>query len=186
MITAEHVERMEAIAKSLSGTRLGPLLDLDELLSQSYVTLWQLACEYDASSGVPFIKFIGLRGKNRLIDWLRTEFGRMSDGQLSEKAQARLTLSLEEHVSEELEGEDAGWLTDQRPGPEDLAVAHDEWLGFARAFKELSPDAQRALVWPIFTASPRGMAAKFDRPLSEVARSRRQAKDEVAEAIGRG
>jgi RNA polymerase sigma factor (sigma-70 family) len=141
-ITQANVDHVTRIARKLGRTPLGCLAGTDELESEALVVLWDLALSWDEAQGIPFDRYITMRAKHRLIDWLRTTFGRHGTPKLSS---SHSTLSLDYPTSAGTPLAEEVIKPDLRT-PEEVVVARSELAEvWSAARQELNPRHQDVL-----------------------------------------
>lgn len=158
-ITQDEVDLAESIAHSVARTTVGKLAGADELVSQSLVALHL---------------------RYRLIDWLRSEYGRVSRGVAPPKLVAALTASsIDEHpdVEPRIDPSEAP------PSVEETVMARDQLYRLGSFLRTLSEVDRRSLLWPVDGSSAEEVAKDLGRSKSTMAAARMRAKEVAAEAI---
>lgn len=189
VITQDHIDYLAATARNLSQTStLGRLMGEEELVSQSLLTLWEMARAFDPDLNVPFIAYLALYGRLRLIDYLRHSYGRFHDGEVAHRARAALgTLSLDTGADPDRNDEWAAALVDIAPSVEEVVEGRDEVhrLGVLFRSGELSPDETRSLLWPVEEGTAVPFIVESGINYNRAARLRMVAKAKAAAYLGR-
>ena len=189
-IKQEHINRVEAIARHLATTTaLGRLCGEEELISEAMVVLWDLTLAFDPDLGVPFTAYLSTHTRFRLIDYLRSLYGRViTDGVIPPRMEAALaTYSLDELR----DGDDARSgtipLVDAGPTVEEIVESRDEVARLGKILRsgELSYHQMRSLMWPVYEGSPQPYMAESGKHKVNVSSTRSQAKEKVSKLLDR-
>lgn len=180
-ITGEHVKIAERIALRVARTPVGRLAGADELVSQSLVTLWEMALSYDESRNVPFSAYLHIGMQRRLIDWLRLEFGRPPGnhgGTGKRLAMHMNTTSL--HWYDDTDEDDPKQIPCPRNSVEDSVLARLELSAFAQSLDTLTALERDSLIWPAWADTSTEVAERHNTSVSVVAVTRHKIKKKMA------
>lgn len=140
------------------------LVGIDELISHAYLCLWELALAYKPELNVPFTAYLHMRLPNRLVDFVRHERGRVTNGVPSGKARriaATQSLNAFEDIDDDWDDSRRAGLIDQSPGPDEIAEHREEVQRFFTWAREtLNARKYEALMQPV---SGRSMIEIADR-----------------------
>lgn len=146
-ITQEHIDMATRIAHGLAyESRLARMAGGDELASQALLALWELALAFDDSLGVPFRAYIGQQLKRRLVDWLRSEYGRMRPAGPSERL--RFSMSTQPFAVDDETGRLLD-IADARARVEAEVLAKDELYRLRTAVMGMQLVEQWGLLYPV-------------------------------------
>lgn len=177
-INAQHIEIAETVARKVARTRSGQLAGPDELISQAMVSLWELALSFDEERGVPFNAYLWGNLQNRLIDWLRSEYGRAPytspDGKRKIKGDRLLinmgmgSLDLVDENGDHPFAEHPC----SKPSVEDEVMGRCEITALAEALKPMSDLERESLLWPVWADGPQEAADKVGTSKNSVGTTR--------------
>lgn len=180
-IEQHHINRMQAIAHDLAKTKVGSRAGQEELESQGLLILWELALAWSPDSGAPFAAYIHMQMRNRLVDWLRREYG----SRIPERLAWNMNMNSLDEVLEAVESHEnagaqhAASLADPRPSVEQQVEDRDELHRLMEWVNEhLTPLQRISLLWPAWSRQAEGgqtvrvyvkqdAAAAIGRPLSK-------------------
>lgn len=119
----------------------------EEVLQESYVSIWHHAEAYDARKSAPMTWMTAIV-RNRALDWLR----RPRESELGQSQEDLLAS-----------------VADDSPGPEELLQRATNAARIAQCLAELSEEQQRSIRFAFFYGlSHSELAAKLHRPLGTV------------------
>lgn len=208
-VTQEHIDLVDQLAERLYHTNgIARLAGLDELQSEAYVILWMLVSEYgtkreeDVLGDISFELYLRMRVPQRLIDWLRTQYGRWrkapegsqdekwTNGRWREGPSAKMVMAF---MTDSLTDHEDGlrpdeWLhyqvPDTSPSVEDQVESRDEWRRFLEVLQTFTPVYQYCLLWPIL-GTDRTDIVRLGASANSASTLRFQAKARAYERLGR-
>lgn len=186
-LTEDHIDRTQRIAHAVARGPVGRMAGPEELESEALVILWDLALNFDPDLNVPFTAYLSMNMGRRLIDWLRTTYGRASPGQdMPMKLLSSFrSVSIDDFYGLEGDTDHDYRLIDGQPGPEEIALNRDEWSRFCAETEGLSEHQRESLLWPVFEDTPTPYAERSGKSKMDISSTRGLVKARIARKLDR-
>jgi DNA-directed RNA polymerase specialized sigma24 family protein len=178
-ITQDHIDFVFAIAGQLSRSVMGGWAGADELQSEALVVLWDLAVSWDEDGPVPFRAYLAMNVQRKLIDWLRSEYGRAGA-----KGQSKLRFTLGVQSLDGLYEARAFVMPSRSPSVETIVEDRETLAEATRIINNEHTGRQRdALLWPLQHDSSESVERKWAMSRDSVSATRYQAKELLRRAL---
>jgi len=185
-----HLQIIAAVSRKLSYSVLGSLAGFDELYSEALVHLTVASQDYDPSrTSMPFDSYLGWTVKKRLIDYLRTTYGRMyvdPDGNSYRSARMEATLntsSLDDLMDEDPDS--STWLSwsPEEPSVEEVVIAKQNLYEVLEEVAQLPPHKRAAALQTITGRNMSEIGAQYGKTPGSMSYHRMSAIKEIKERM---